>query len=108
MRTGRFLDAHVLLGVLVLSMVGCSEGAKLARETDSGGVVTYLYREERGGVLGSRYRRDALEIIQKKCPMGYTIVREGEARRSGGGSGILEGTEDEPTGRRWALQFRCK
>jgi hypothetical protein len=108
MRTGPFTSAQVLFGALVLSMVGCSEGAKLARDTDSGGVVTYLYREDRGGVLGSRYRRDALEIIQKKCPMGYTIVREGEARGSRGGPGIMEGTEDEPSGRRWALQFRCK
>ena len=77
-------------------------------ETDSGGVVTYLYREERGGVLGSRYRRDALQIVEKKCPAGYTVLREGEAQTSQSVSGVIEGTEDEPTGRRWAIQFRCK
>jgi len=92
----------------LLGVAGCSEGAKLARDTDSGGIVTYLYREDRGGVLGSRYRRAALEIIHKKCPAGYSIVREGEARGAHGSSGSIEGTEDEVTGRRWAMEFRCK
>jgi len=102
------IGLHVVVMALLLSVAGCSEGARLAREMDSGGVVTYLYREDRGGVLGSRYRRDALRIIEKKCPEGYSIVREGETQGSRGGGGGIEGTEDEPTGRRWALQFRCK
>jgi len=108
MTTRSCSGVQVLLAALLLSVAGCSEGAKLARETDSGGIVTYLYREERGGVLGSRYRRDALRIVEKKCPGGYSIVREGEAPGSRSGGGMMEGTEDEPTGRRWALQFRCK
>jgi hypothetical protein len=108
MRECPFDAGQALLTVLLFSMAGCSEGAKLVRETDSGGVVTYLYREERGGVLGSRYRRDALQIVEKKCPAGYTVLREGEAQTSQSVSGVIEGTEDEPTGRRWAIQFRCK
>ena len=103
-----FTGLHVVITALLLSVAGCSEGAKLARETDSGGIVTYLYREDREGVLGSRYRRHALRIVEKKCPGGYRIVREGEAQGSRGGGGGIEGTEDEPTGRRWALQFQCK
>jgi hypothetical protein len=108
MRSRHVPSGHAFLAALLVSVSGCSEGAKLARETDSGGVVTYLYREDRGGVLGSRYRRDALRIVEKKCPGGYSIVREGEAQGSRSGAGIMEGTEDETSGRRWALQFRCK
>ena len=100
--------ARVCVAALLLSVSGCSEGAKLARETDAGGVVTYLYREDRGGMLGSRYRRDALQIIEKKCPAGYAVAREGQAQGTRSVSGIMEGTEDELTGRRWAIQFRCK
>ena len=86
--------------------LGCSGGAQLVRETDTGGVVAYFYKDERGGPTGSRYRKDALEIMNKKCPHGYTVVKEGETRGFSGVS-TLEGAEDEPS-RRWAFQFRCK
>jgi formylmethanofuran dehydrogenase subunit E len=94
------------LGALVGAVIGCSAGAQLLQETDSGGVVAYLYKEERGGPAASRYRKDALDIMNKKCPQGYTVVKEGETRGVSGGSS-LEGAEDEPS-RRWAFQFRCK
>lgn len=68
----RYSVACILLGTL-LSVSGCGHGAKLVQETPSGGVVTYPYKEKRGGV-----------------------------------SGIVEGTEDEVTYKRWGLQFQCK
>ena len=93
----------------VLLCVGCSEAVKLVRDTGHGGVVTYSYKQERGGHLGSPYRRQALDLIQAKCGAGSRILREGEARGyTSAGMGTIEGTEDEVRGRRWAIQFECK
>jgi hypothetical protein len=95
------------LSVGVVQLLGCvSGGAQLVRDDDSGGVVTYLYKDERGGPTGSRYRNDAIEIMKLRCPRGYTVVKEGETRGLSGVSSI-EGNEDQVT-RRWAFQFRCK
>jgi hypothetical protein len=94
--------------VVGLGCGGCSIGATLLRETPTGGVVTYSFKDERGGPLHSPYRKRAFELIEKKCPQGYRMVREGEARSSGTGLGRQEGTEDEPIGRRWGIQFECK
>jgi len=91
----------------VMGLLGCvSGGAHLVRDDDSGGVVAYLYKEDRGGPTGSRYRSNAIEIMKLKCPQGYTVVKEGETRGLSGVSSV-EGTEDESS-RRWAFQFRCK
>lgn len=95
-----------LAGLLVCG--GCADAAQLVQETAHGGVVTYLYKEERGGPTLSPYRARALEIIKKKCGPGYLIVREGEARGPRNVSGVREGTEDEIKNRRWGLQFRCQ
>lgn len=80
----------------------------MVRETPSGGVVSYSYKEDRGGHLMSPYRREADALIMRKCPTGYRIVREGEARGYSSVSGIREGTEDEGIGRKWGVQFECK
>jgi hypothetical protein len=98
-----------LRGALIslLLMTGCSQAAKLVQETETGGIVTYAYKVDRGGAMFSKYRGEALQLIQKKCPSGYTIVREGEAKGDSGLPGIAEGGEDD-FGRRWGLQFRCK
>lgn len=91
---------------LLLVGAGCSEGAKLVQENDSGGVVTYPFKGETG-YLFSRFRAEALEMIEKRCKGAYQIVREGEAK---GRSRVV----DNPGGsevigeRRWGLQFRCK
>jgi len=95
-----------LLFLLMVPLVGCSQGATLVRETDNGGVVTFIYKEDRGGPTLSTYRKDAIDIMRKKCPQGYTIVKEGETRGETAVSS-LEGTEDQVT-RRWAFQFRCQ
>jgi hypothetical protein len=87
----------------------CSEAVLMNRESDHGGIVTYLYKDDRGGPMGSRYRREAMERIKAKCPAGSQIVREGPVKsHSSAGLGVLEGTEDEERGTRWGIQFECK
>ncbi len=101
-------DGWVLIGLAgLLVSAGCADTVRLVQETERGGVVTYLYREDRGGPALSPYRAGALDLIKKKCGPGYLIVREGETRGSRNASGVTEGTEDEIKHRRWGLQFRC-
>ena len=94
---------------LTLSLIcaGCSEAVLLTHETDTGGVVTYLFKEDRGGPMGSPHRREALKVMEKKCPSGYTVVKDGEVQGYGSMSSV-EGQEGEMTGRRWGIHFRCK
>jgi hypothetical protein len=93
--------------VLVVTGAGCSEAVLLTHESDTGGVVTYLFKEDRGGSMGSPHRREALKVMEKKCPSGYTVLKEGEVQGYGSMSST-EGQEGEVTGRRWGIQFRCK
>lgn len=99
--------SRALLLILVLLGSGCSEAVTLTRETDTGGVVTYLFNEERGGPMGSRHRREALKVMEKKCPSGYAVVKDGEVPSYRSMSSV-EGQEGEATGRRWGIQFHCK
>ncbi len=92
---------------LCLLGAGCSQAVMLTHETDSGGVVTYLYKEDRGGAMGSPHRREAVKVMEQKCPAGYTVFKEGEVRGYGS-MASAEGAEGEVKGRRWGLQFRCK
>ena len=81
----------------------------MSRESEHGGIVTYIYKIDRGGPMGSKYRREALDMIQAKCPAGSEIIREGQAKGySSAGMGVIEGTEDEERGTRWGIQFECK
>jgi hypothetical protein len=93
--------------LLCVELAGCSDAVTLTRETDTGGVVTYLFKEDRGGPMGSPHRRDALKVMERKCPSGYTVVKDGEVPGYSGMSSA-EGQEGEPSGRRWGIQFRCK
>ncbi|MGH7257226.1 MAG: hypothetical protein ACREIM_02535 [Nitrospiraceae bacterium] len=92
---------------LLALCLGCSEAVMLAHETTEGGIVTYLYKEERGGPMVSPHRKEALDVIQRKCGRTYTIVREGETQGYQTG-GFIEGVDTEVKGRRWGLQFKCK
>lgn len=102
----RWTIVIALAGLLVCT--GCADTAKLVQETETGGIVTYLYKADRGGPVMSPHRAEALELIKKKCGSGYVIVREGEAQGYRSIAGNVEGTEDEVRNRRWGLQFRCK
>ena len=96
----------IWLAVLVTSF-GCSEAVLLTHESETGGIVTYLFKEDRGGPMGSPHRRDALKVIEKKCPSGYTVLKDGEVQGYSSMSSV-EGAEGEVSGRRWGIQFRCK
>ncbi|MCS6262930.1 MAG: hypothetical protein H8K11_04165 [Nitrospira sp.] len=92
-----------------LTSVGCSEAVLMSQESDHGGVVTYMFKQDRGGPMGSPYRRQALDAIQAKCKAGSRLLREGEVKGyTSAGMGTIEGTEDEERGRRWGIQFECK
>ncbi len=93
---------------LWLACVGCSQAVMLTHETDTNGVVTYLYKENRGGPMGSPYRKEALKVMEKKCPSGYSVIKEGETRGGYSNVSSLEGLDEEGGSRRWGLQFRCK
>lgn len=69
--------------------------------------MTYLFKEERGGPMGSPHRRAAIKVMEKKCPSGYTILKDGEVQGYSTMSSA-EGAEGEVIGRRWGMQFRCK
>jgi len=97
---------NVVLPVVFFACLGCSDAVKLIQVTETGGIVTYLFKEERGGAMFSPFRSQAFEVMKQKCPSGYAIMKEGETR--GYHSVSLEGTEDEIRNRRWAIQFRCK
>jgi len=94
------------LAVIVIS-VGCSQAVLLTHETEQGGVVTYLFKEDLGGSMGSPYRRDALNLIEEKCPSGYIVLEEGEVQGYSSMSSV-GGAEGEVSGRRWGIKFRCK
>ena len=97
-----------VLGAVGLCLnVGCSDAVTMVRETDTGGVVSYLFKDERGGPMGSPHRKDAVAMMREKCPAGYTVLKEGEVPGYGSMSSV-EGQEGEMTGRRWGIQFRCK
>ena len=93
--------------VLLFACAGCSQAVMLTHETERGGVVTYLFKEERGGPMGSPHRREALKVMENKCPSGYTILKDGEVQGYSSMSSV-EGAESETIGRRWGMQFRCK
>jgi hypothetical protein len=97
--------AGVTVCLLGAQITGCGGGAKLVQDDGRGGVVIYPYRGDQ--YLVSSMRTEALQLIEKRCTAGYTIVREGQAQ---GRSRMVEnaaGTE-VITEKRWALQFRCK
>ncbi|ULA60633.1 MAG: hypothetical protein LZF60_260028 [Nitrospira sp.] len=95
--------------VLLVSVTGCSEAVLMTQESERGGIMTYSYKEDRGGPMGSVYRKPALDAIQAKCGNGWRMIREGEVKGyTSAGMGIIEGTEDESRGRRWGIQFECK
>lgn len=91
--------------LLAVLLAGCSEGVKFIQETDTGGVVVYPYKGDNS--LVSTFRGDALDMMQKKCPKGYTVLKEGQTtglRRIHDNVGGSEAIELK----RWAIKFQCK
>jgi hypothetical protein len=84
----------------------------MINETATGGTVIYQYIEEQD-VLTSRGRKDALRLLEGKCPHGYRISREGQIAqvdqavdRAWMGQVSRDGQPSKE--RRWAIQFVCK
>lgn len=94
---------------LLALAVGCGgDGVRLAQNLDNGGVVVYPFKAEQGHMLSS-FRKDAVRLIQERCPGGHTIVREGETKgRSRLAGPIQAGGEEIVRERRWGIQFECK
>jgi len=98
---------RALWGFAFVLLSGCSEAVQMTHETDQGGVVTFLFKEDRGGPMGSPHRKAALKLVDEKCPKGCIVLREGEMKGYSSMSSV-EGQEGEMTNRRWGIQFRCK
>lgn len=99
--------ARSVLAGLVLLVSGCAEGARFLQVNDAGGVVAYPLKKDRESIYSSRFRAEALTMIEGHCPKGYLITREGETQGETTNSGLDQ--DDLLTTRRfWGLQFRCK
>jgi len=101
----------LLLAAISFSIVSCAPSARIVNETATGGTVIYSYFEEQD-VLTSRGRRDALHLLDEKCPTGYRISREGQIAqidqavdRAWMGQVSRDGQSNRE--KRWAIQFAC-
>ncbi|MCS6319132.1 MAG: hypothetical protein H8K05_15420 [Nitrospira sp.] len=92
---------------IALTASGCGEGAILVKEVDNGGVVVYPYRAEQGNLLSS-FRKEAVQLMEEKCPGGWTSVREGETKGRLRQASPIAGANDIVEERRWGIQFQCK
>ena len=93
--------------LMVISLLGCAEGAKLLQEREDGGVVSYPFKGEQGSMLSS-FRKDALALMKEKCGGLYTIVREGETKGRSRMASPVEGAQEILRERRWGMEFQCK
>jgi hypothetical protein len=102
----------VVLTVFSFTLASCISSAQIVNESASGGTVLYTYVEEQD-VLSSPGRRDALHLLEEKCPAGYRISREGEIPRvdqavDRAWMGQLSRDGQVTREKRWAIQFSCK
>ena len=102
----------MLLVVASFTLASCIPNAQLVNETATKGTVLYSYVEEQD-VLTSPGRKDALLLLEEKCPAGYHIAREGEVPRidqavDRAWMGQLSRDGQVSKERRWAIQFSCK
>ena len=103
------------LAVLIVcsfALASCIPHAQIVNETATGGTALYSYVEEQD-VLTSPGRKDALLLLDEKCPAGYRIVREGEIPRvdlavDRAWMGQLSRDGQVSREKRWAIQFSCK
>ena len=101
----------VALAVVTLACASC-EKVRIVNETPTGGTVLYTYIEEQD-VLTSAGRKDALRLLDEKCPSGYRISREGQVAQVNPAvdrAWMGQVSRDGQTSRekRWAIQFVCK
>jgi len=102
----------VVLVVFSFTLASCAPNAQLVNETATGGAVLYSYIEEQD-VLTSPGRKDALLLLEEKCPAGYRISREGEVPRvdqavDRAWMGQLSRDGQVSREKRWAILFACR
>ena len=68
--------------------------------------MTYPIQSE-GDILSSAGRRDALRLIQDKCPEGSRVLKEGELSKVSPSADRVWGAQIG-TDRIWGIQFACK
>ena len=105
-------DSILVVFIFSIALVSCASNVRIVNETATGGTVLYPYIEEQD-VLTSSERRDALRLLEEKCPAGYRISREGEVPRidqavDRAWMGQLSRDGQVSRERRWAIQFTCK
>jgi hypothetical protein len=102
----------VVLVVFSFTLASCASDAHIVNETAAGGTVLYSYFEEQD-VLTSSGRKDALRLLEEKCPAGYSVSREGQITQINQAvdrAWMGQVSRDGQTNRekRWAIQFACK
>ena len=98
--------SRVVAVSLLLGASGCGEGAIMVKEVDDGGVVVYPYRAEQGNLLSS-FRKEAVRLMEQKCPGGWMTVRKGETKGRLRQASPIAGANDIVEERRWGIQFQC-
>jgi hypothetical protein len=101
--------AFVTVIALCWSVLGCEFGTRLVNETPSGGMVAYRIADETD-ILHSSGRREALRIMEGKCPNGYRVITQGQIPRldkdiDRAWSGQISKNYED---RMWGIEFRCK
>ena len=102
-RSGLF---HAAAALLLMSIcTACGGDVTLVRETPTGGLVTYPFQNE-VDILTSDQRRDAMDLINRKCPTGSHVQKEGEIPKVSPAAdrawrGQMGGN------RLWGIQFTC-
>jgi hypothetical protein len=98
--------------IIWIGISACTQEAFLVRETPVSGTAAFPFTKE-AETLSSPGRHDALTLIDKKCPGGYKVIREGIIPRvskqvdrnwRGQISTVYDGGIEE---RLWGLQFTC-
>jgi hypothetical protein len=103
-----------LVGLVIASFLAasCTPSARIVNETATGGTVLYTYVEEYD-VLTSPGRKDALRLLDEKCPTGYRITREGEVPRISKAvdrawMGQVSSNGQVSREKDWAILFTCR
>ena len=105
-------DSVLVLLIVSVALVSCASNVQIVNETATGGTVLYPYIEEQD-VLTSQERRDALRLLEEKCPAGYHISREGEVPRidqavDRAWMGQISRDGQVSREKHWAILFACK
>jgi len=102
----------LVLVVFSFTIASCAPNARIVNETATGGTVLYSYVEEYD-VLTSPGRKEAIRLLDEKCPSGYRVSREGEVPRISKAvdrawMGQVSSNGQVSREKDWAIQFACR